>query len=120
MPSPPRILLPKSLVLLTTRIENGLPLVCTRYMEFIIWSVFARAQYLYPIRVCAFVVMGNHLHLLVVVENPDAVAAFMDRIKTELGHAVNLLLGRRQRTVWCVWCDDYDCQPILHNFGRVL
>jgi hypothetical protein len=54
--------------------------------------------------------MGNHLHLLVIVDCPESVMRFMDRIKTETSHALNRLLGRRKRTVWC---DDYDALPIL-------
>jgi hypothetical protein len=56
------------------------------------------------------VVLGNHLHLLAVVDNPDVIASFMDKVKTELAHAVNRLLGRRKRTLWC---DGYDAVPVL-------
>lgn len=110
MPEPPRILLPKTLVLVTCRMETGLPLVCTEYMSAIIWSALARAQFLYPVRICAFVVMGNHFHILLCVAEPGDIVGFMDRIKTETAHAVNRLLGYRQRTVWC---DGYDAEPIL-------
>lgn len=110
MPSPPRILPKKHAVFVTSRTEEGLPFVATHYMELIIMSVLARAQHLYPVLVCAYCWMGNHLHMVLVVEDRELIAAFMDRIKTELGHAVNRLLGRRRRTVWC---DDYDSPPIL-------
>jgi hypothetical protein len=110
MASPPRILPKKHAVFVTSRTEEGLPFVATEYMKLIIMSVLARAQHLYPVLVCAYCWMGNHLHMVLVVEDPELIAAFMDRIKTELGHAVNRLLGRRNRTVWS---DDYDSPPIL-------
>lgn len=54
--------------------------------------------------------MANHFHLLLVVQDPDDVVRFVDCVKTELAHAVNRLLGRRNRSVWC---DGYDAEPIL-------
>lgn len=79
-------------------------------MKLILESILARAQKLYPVRVCAFVFMGNHLHMLLIVDCPQTVADFIDRIKTESAHAINRLLGRRKRTVWC---SGYDSPPIL-------
>ena len=110
MSSPPRILPKKHAVFVTSRTEEGLPFVATEYMNLIIMSVLARAQHLHPVLVCTYCWMGNHLHMVLVVEDPELIAAFMDRIKTELGHAVNRLLGRRNRTVWSA---DYDSPPIL-------
>ena len=110
MPSPPRILSKGKLHLISSRVEQGLPLVCTLYMKLILQSILARAQKLYPVRVCAFVFMGNHLHMLLIVDCPQTVVDFIDRIKTESAHAINRLLGRRRNTVWC---SDYDSPPIL-------
>ena len=108
--SKPTTLLPGQLVFITSRIEEGLPLVSTHYMELILWGILARAQHLYPVTICGFVIMGNHIHLLIVVHDPQVVVDFIDRFKTESSHAINRLLGRRKRTVWC---DDYDDQSIL-------
>jgi len=84
--------------------------VCTLYMCLILRSAIARAQSLYKVRLCAALFMGNHLHFLLIVDCPESAMRFMDRIKTETAHAVNRLLGRRKRTVWC---DDYDALPVL-------
>jgi hypothetical protein len=110
MPSPPRVLSTGKLHMVSSRVEEGLPFVCTLYMKLILQSIIARAQKLYPVRVCAFVFMGNHLHILLIVDCPQTVVNFIDRIKTESAHAVNRLLGRRKRTVWC---NDYDSPPVL-------
>lgn len=110
MPSPPKVMLPKSVVFISTRIQEGLPLVTTKYMQVILESILARAQKKYRVTVCHFLFMRNHLHILLLVENPEYVPAFMDRIKTESAHAINRLLGRRQRTVWC---SGYDSPPVL-------
>ena len=110
MPSPPRLLIPHSVVLITTRMEEGLPLIPAEFIEVIIKGILGRAQKLYPVVACHYIFMNNHLHLILVVTDPDAVAGFMDRLKTELAHAVNRLLGRRKRTVWY---DSYDAVPIL-------
>lgn len=107
---PPRTLFPKTLVLVTTRVEEGLPFIGTPELNAILMGILARAQYLYPIKICAFIFMGNHLHMLILVGNPEDVPAFMRRIKTETAHFINRRLGRRRRTVWCA---GYDAVPIL-------
>jgi len=79
-------------------------------MALIIKGVLARSQTLFPVTVCAFVFMGNHLHLLAVVSDPELLVRFVDHVKTELAHAVNRLLGRKRHTVWC---EGFDAEPIL-------
>ncbi len=96
--------------MLTSRVQQGLPFMCTPLMELILWSALGVAQSLYPVKVIAFVVMGNHIHLIVLVEDPTVVVSFMERFKCETAHAINRLLGRRQVTVWC---EGYDSPTIL-------
>jgi hypothetical protein len=55
-------------------------------------------------------VMGNHVHLIALVEDPTTLESFMERFKCETAHAINRLLGRRQVTVWC---EGYDSPMIL-------
>lgn len=110
MASVPRLAFPKSVVFVTSRVEEGLPFTAACFLKLILWSVLARAQSMTKVKVCHFVVMTNHIHLLLVVEDPDAVAMFMDRFKTESAHFINRLLGRRRRTVWCA---GYHCAPCL-------
>ena len=110
MPRPPTTLLPHTVVMLTSRVEQGLPFVHTPLMEMILWSALAVAQGLHPIKVISLIVMGNHIHLIVLVEDPTQVESFMERFKCETAHAVNRLLGRRQVTVWCA---GYDHPSIL-------
>jgi len=107
---PPRILLPHSVVMLTSRVQQGIPFVCTPIMEMTVWSALAVAQNLHPLKVIAFVIMGNHVHILALVEDPTVVESFMERFKCESAHAINRLLDRRQVTVWC---EGYDSPTIL-------
>jgi REP element-mobilizing transposase RayT len=110
MPRPPRLLFPHTVVLVTSRVQQGLPFVCTPLMEMILWSALVVAQNLHPIKVIGFVVMGNHVHIIALVEDPTDVESFMERFKCESAHAINRLLGRRQVTVWC---EGYHSPPIL-------
>ena len=105
-----RVLLPNNLHFITTRVQEGLPFVPTQYMNMILLGIVARAQELYKVRVCAFLWMGNHLHMLIIVDTPQDAADFINRIKTEASHAVNILLGRTQHSVWC---SRYDSPPVL-------
>lgn len=110
MPSSPRILFREYPVLITTRVEEGLPFVCNEVIELIIKCTLAKAQELYQVVICHFIVLGNHIHLLVIVQAPDDIAAFMNYFKMETAHAINKLRGRRQRTVWG---EGYDAVSIL-------
>ena len=110
MPRPPRVLFPQTVTLLTSRVQQGLPFVSTPLMEMILWSALAVAQNLHKIKVIALVIMGNHIHILALVEDPVDVESFMERFKSESAHAINRLLGRRQVTVWN---EGYDSPPIL-------
>ncbi len=50
------------------------------------------------------------MHLIIVVDNPDDLPAFVRHFKTESAHLLNRLLGRRKRTIWC---DGYDSPIVL-------
>ena len=110
MSRPPTTLFPHTVVMITSRVQQGLPFVHTPLMEMILWSALAVAQSLHPIKVISLIVMGNHVHLIVLVEDPTQVESFMERFKCETSHAVNRLMGRRQVTVWCA---GYHHPPIL-------
>jgi REP element-mobilizing transposase RayT len=69
-------------------------------MKLILWSALAQAQNLYPLKIIGFVVMGNHVHIMTLIEDPTITEMFIRLFKTETGHAVNRLLGRRQVSVW--------------------
>jgi REP element-mobilizing transposase RayT len=77
-----------------TSTREGLPFVATPYMEVLIKGCLAEAQSRYPITICHLVVMANHIHILAVVQAPQAVPEFMRHFKTELAHSLNRLLGR--------------------------
>jgi REP element-mobilizing transposase RayT len=110
MSQQPKILIENKVHFVTARVEKGLPFVCTEYMKLILMSAIARAQHLYKIKVCAFLWMGNHFHMVVVVTCPASFSLFMDRIKTETAHAVNRLQGHRNITVWTA---KYHSPPVL-------
>ncbi len=85
-------------------------MVASPVMRFILLGILAAAQSKYPVKICHFVVMGNHVHLLLVVDNPQNVADFVGYFKRESSHAINNLLGRDKHTVWA---KGYDSPPIL-------
>ena len=90
----------KSVLFVTTRTEEGLPLVPSHNLNFIINGILAKAGFMYDVKVCHFLFMSNHFHMILVVNNPEHVSEYMKYVKGEIAHAINLLLGRRQKTVW--------------------
>ncbi len=111
MPRLPKFHPPKSVLFITTSLEEGLLLKSNPLMKAILETCLAKAQRLHKVRICHFLFEENHVHLVIVVDNPEDIADFMERFKTESAHAINKLLGRRKRTVWC---EGYD-SPILGN-----
>ncbi len=111
MPRLPKFHPPKSVLFITTSLEEGLLLKANPLVRAILETCLAKAQRLHKVRICHFLFEENHVHLILIVDNPEDVADFMGRFKTESAHAINRLLGRRKRTVWC---EGYD-SPILGN-----
>jgi REP element-mobilizing transposase RayT len=69
-------------------------------MKAVLLGLLARAQALYPITICHYVFMANHVHMLIVVQDPINVPRFMEYFKRESAHLINRLLGRDRHTVW--------------------
>lgn len=79
-------------------------------INLLLLSCLTKAQSHHPVSVSHFNVEATHIHMLLYVSNPDDVKGFMERFKTESAHAVNRLLGRRKRTIWC---EGYDSPVVL-------
>ncbi len=110
MPENPKVFIHGTLVELCTRTEQGLPFAPTPYIRLIWLSILARAQTMYPLTICHALLMANHVHLLVIIQNPAHVPKFVEYLKRELAHAVNHLLGNPRATVWE---EGYDSPVIL-------
>lgn len=62
-----------------------------REVNDVLVGVLGRAQRLYPIRICAVSVLSNHLHLLLVADDPQQVARFMQYFNSNIAREVNRL-----------------------------
>jgi REP element-mobilizing transposase RayT len=110
MPRLRKLIIHNTLVEICFRTEEGLPLVATPYMQVILLSIFARAQSMFPVKFCHGVVLPNHMHLHIVVQDTSVVDKFVGYIKRETAHAINRLMGRRKKTIWA---EGYDSTIIL-------
>ncbi len=110
MPENRKYFVNKTTHFVTARTEEGLPIVASLLLNFIIWGILARARSMYQVRVCHFLFMSNHFHALLVVDNPEHVSPFVGYVKCEIAHAINRLLGRRRKTIWV---EGYDSPPLL-------
>jgi REP element-mobilizing transposase RayT len=102
---------PKGSVLFTTfTVEEGLLLLSNPLCLAIIRSCLAAAQSLYPVQICHLLVEATHVHMMLVVYNPDDIPRFLGHFKTESAHMLNAILGRKKRTIWC---EGYDSPKVL-------
>ncbi len=100
----------KSVLFCTFSLEEGLLLLANSLCKSIVKSCLARAQTLHPVQICHLLVEASHVHMVIVVVNPDDVHGFIRCFKTESAHMINGLLGREKRTVWC---EGYDSPVVL-------
>lgn len=110
MPSNPKVFIHNVPYDICTSVQTGLPLVATDYMKILIEGVLAASQTLYPVTICHYVVMTNHIHILLIVKDPEDVPKFMHYLKLELAHAINRLLGRTGQNFWV---EGYDSVMLL-------
>jgi len=97
-------------VFATFGVEEGLLLLSNPLCMAIIRSCLAAAQALYRVKICHLLVEATHIHMLLVVYDPDDIPKFLRHFKTESAHMLNGILGRRKRTIWC---DGYDSPTVL-------
>jgi REP element-mobilizing transposase RayT/uncharacterized protein YdhG (YjbR/CyaY superfamily) len=102
----------KSVLFITNSIEQGLMLNANKLCKLILNTCLARAQALHPVRICHFVVEATHIHMTVIVDNPNDIKDFMERFKTESATRLNKVLGRQKRTIWCKGYDSCIIQTI--------
>lgn len=110
MPANPKVLLHNTMVFITTSVEEGIMFPPNALIRELMLSSMMKAWQQYPIEICDFVVSTTHVHMLVRVTNPAFIPGFMERFKTESAHALNRLLGRQKRTVWC---EGYDSPRLV-------
>ena len=116
MPSPPKIFFNGSVHFVTTTVEEGLMFPNNPLVIEIIKKCIARAQELHPVHISDFLFNTTHLHLFMQVIDPSDMADFMERFKCESSAAINRLLGRKKRTVWC---EGYD-SPLIVDMNTAI
>ena len=85
----------KSVLFVTFSVEEGLLFLANPLCLAIVRSCLAGAQTLYPVTISHFIVQATHLHMFMVVNNPED---------------INKVLGRDKRTIWC---EGYDSPIVL-------
>jgi REP element-mobilizing transposase RayT len=101
---------------ITTSVEQGLMLNSNPLCTEILLTSMARAQTLHPIKIAHYLIESTHMHMIAYVDNPDDVKGFMERFKTETATRLNIVLGRKKRTIWC---EGYD-STMLATVDKVI
>lgn len=112
----PKLFIKGTLIEVSSRVEEGLPFTPNELNSYIIGSIIARAQTLYPVTIVDYTFMPNHFHMLLVVNDSKNISNFIGYFKRESAHAINRMLGRRQRTVWS---ERFDSPVILDSEAAI-
>ena len=112
-----KFIVPGEVYFITTSVESTLAFPPNELINTILLSCLARAQELYPVIVCEFLISTTHVHFIIVARNPEDVCGFMCRFKTETAHALNRLLGYQKRTIWC---QGYDSPMLYKDLDRAV
>ena len=115
MPRSNKVFFHGSIHFVSISVEEGFMFPPNPLIKELLKKCIAQAQHLYPIQICALLVESTHIHLLVRVIDPQDAVNFFGRFKTESAHAVNRLLGRKKRTVWC---EGYD-SPLVDDIETI-
>lgn len=108
---------------ITARVRKGLPFVARCSIEKIITGILARAQGLYPVKICAFVFMGNHYHLIITGQSCH-LSPFMNYIQGCIAKSMQRLIpnfydgwfweGRYKEQVLCTVEDVVDKMAYIY------
>ena len=92
-------------------LQGRLLLVPSPELNEIIFGVLGRAQRLYKVRLCAYVFLSNHFHLLVRVNDAKQLADFMGYFGSNLAREVARLTGWNDK----VWARRYQAIAISNE-----
>ncbi len=98
MGNDPRWVPPDSLVEVTCRVLHGLFLLRpSRDLNEIAQGILARAAARYEVDICAYVVLSNHMHLLLVPSDAEQLGLFMGYVNANLAKEAGRLHRWRER-----------------------
>lgn len=116
MPRPLKYFHHNSLHSIATSVEEDFIFPPNPLINELLLKSLAQAQALHPVGLSHLYATTTHLHFLLRVIDPQDAADFMERFKTESAHAINRLLGREKRTIWCRGYDS----PLLPDLNAVV
>ena len=106
---PLRYALPGTAYEITTRTLQGkLLLTPSPVLNRIAWGILGRAQAQFSMPICAFELMGNHYHMLILPRDAKHQSEFVGFVNGNLAREVNKLRGRSGP----FWGDRYHSVPI--------
>ena len=84
---------------ITCRVLHGLPFLAREVTKAVILGILARAQELFNIKICGFVFLGNHYHMIICGQ-AQSISPFMNYINGEIAKAFIKLTGNYKGKFW--------------------
>lgn len=101
MTRPPKFFFNGAIYFVTTSVEEGFMFPPNETTKEVILKSLAQAQKLHDVEILDIIVQPTHVHLMIRAIDPSDLSSFMKCFKCEVAHAINGILGRGSKTVWC-------------------
>jgi REP element-mobilizing transposase RayT len=69
-------------------------------MNLLLRGILARANRDHKVKLCGYIWMGNHIHLLVVTRDPFALVSYYSEIEKKVTDMIKALLGLEHLNLW--------------------
>jgi len=96
----PRIILSNMPHELCFRVRSGLPFPTWRLMKLLLTSAMASSVRNYNVKICHFLWMANHLHLIVIPQDASQLIKFYGEFKKRITDYLKILLGESSMSLW--------------------
>lgn len=90
----------KSVYEVCFRAREGIPLPCSEEMNFLVECALSWAIRDKSLKISHIVVMGNHIHLLVIVYDPEEFIRFYGELMKRLTDSIKRLVGKKHLRIW--------------------
>ena len=82
------------------RVSRGLPFACWDIIRLLFDSALARTQRDFKVTICHYILMANHIHMVVVAHDSEQIKDYYTELQKKLTDAIKRLVGASELSLW--------------------